>query len=232
MLRSLTLSFLLLGSTLAMADEALRTVTVSGSATATAEADGATVQMSIVTRDPRLDVAQDAAGRVTAEVLKLADKLGIAKRKIDTTGATVRPDYRWNQDRQEQVLRGYIAERTMIVNVEDLDKLGELIEGAVGVGVNQVSAPQLTSSEKDDAEREALRKAALDARANAEVLAKALGVKLGSVVSINAAPNAPRPYQPQMRMASASMESDAAATYNPGDLTFSTSVSAVFELLD
>ena len=215
-----------------MADEVQRTVTVSGAATATAEPDSAIVRMSIVTRDRRLDVAQDAAAKVTNAVLKLADGLDIRKRQIDTTGATVRPDYRWNQERQEQELRGYIAERTMIVSVKDLARLGELIEGAVEVGVNQVSAPQLQSSGKDDAQREALRLAAEDARANAEVLAAALNVKLGSATMISSTGNVQDPVRPQMRMAAQAMESDAASSYNAAELTFSASVNVVFELTE
>lgn len=230
---SLVCAVLLLASACSVADELPRTVTVSGSATATAEPDSASLRMSIVARDPKLDVAQNAAARVTNAVLKLTDSLDIARRKVDTTGANVRPDYRWNPEKQEQVLRGYIAERSMIVTVDDLELLGKLIEGAVAVGVNQVSPPQLQSSKKDEAQREALRLAALDARANAAVLAEALGAKLGDAVTISSVANAPVPYQPAVRMATASaMESDAASSYNPAELTFATNVTVVFELID
>jgi hypothetical protein len=119
----------------------------------------------------------------------------------------------------------------MIVNVDDLDMLGELVEGAVSAGVNQVSPPKLDSSERKAKHREALALAAKDARASAEVLAKALGVKLGNPISIRDASSGPRPPVPQVRMAAA-MESDSAATYNAGDLTFSATVSVVFELVE
>ena len=128
-------------------------------------------------------------------------------------------------------MRGYIAERQMIIKVDDLEILGKLVEGAVGAGVNQVAPPQLDSSERKSKHREALALAAKDARANADVLAKALGVKLGDPISIRDASAKPRPPVPQVRMAAA-MESNAAATYNAGDLTFSASVSAVFELVN
>ena len=232
MLRNLILPALLLVSVCSMADELPRTVSVSGTATATAEPDSASVRMGIVARDLQLDEAQGAAAKVTNAVLKLTDSLDIARRKVDTTGANVRPDYRWNPEKQEQELRGYVAERTMIVTVDDLEMLGKLIEGAVAVGVNQVSPPQLQSSKKDEAQREALRLAALDARANATVLADALGVELGNAITISSIANAPIPFQPQMRMAAASAESDAASSYNPAELTFATTVTVVFELTD
>lgn len=231
MLRRLLPVLLFLASACAMADETPQTISVSGNGLVSALPDRATVHMSIHSRAKELDAAQAGASKVTAAVLSLTDKLDIKRNKVDTTGATVRPDYRWNRDKEEQELRGYIAERQMVVKVDDLEILGRLVEGAVGAGVNQVSPPQLDSSQREAKHREALALAAKDARASAEALADALGVKLGNPISIRDTSAAARPPVPQVRMAAA-MESDAAATYNAGDLTFNASVSAVFELVN
>jgi hypothetical protein len=188
--------------------------------------------MSIVSRAKELAAAQAEAAKVTAAVLSLTDTLNIDRNKVDTTGATVRPDYRWNRETEQQELRGYIAERQLNVNVDDLDILGGLIEGAVAAGVNQVSPPQLDSSRREALHREALAKAATAARANAKVLAETLGATLGDPVSISDGSVAPRPPAPQARMAVAAMESDSAATYNASDLTFFATVAVVFELVN
>lgn len=209
-----------------------QTISVIGNGLVSTEPDLATVQMSIVSRAKELDAAQAGAAKVTASVLSLTDKLDIDRNKVDTTGATVRPDYRWNRDKEEQELKGYIAERQMGVKVDDLDKLGRLVEGAVAAGVNQVSAPQLDSSRRESMHREALALAAKDARANAEVLAETLGAQLGDPISVSDRSAPPRPPVPQPRMATMAMESDAPATYNAGDLTFSASVTVVFELVN
>ena len=231
MLRKFLPFFLFLASACTMADDTAQTISVSGNGLVSALPDRATVHMSIESRAKELDAAQAGASKVTAAVLALTDKLDIERKKVDTTGATVRPDYRWNRQTEQQELRGYIATRQMIVSVDELDILGKLVEGAVGAGVNQVSPPQLDSSERKAKHREALALAAKDARASAEVLAGALGVKLGNPISIRDSSAAVRPPAPQVRMAAA-MESDAAATYNAGDLTFSATVSVVFELLN
>ena len=231
MLRKFLPFFLFLASACTIADDTAQTISVSGNGLVSALPDRATVHMSIESRAKELDAAQAGASKVTAAVLALTDKLDIERKKVDTTGATVRPDYRWNRQTEQQELRGYIATRQMIVSVDELDILGKLVEGAVGAGVNQVSPPQLDSSERKAKHREALALAAKDARASAEVLAGALGVKLGNPISIRDSSAAVRPPAPQVRMAAA-MESDAAATYNAGDLTFSATVSVVFELLN
>ena len=212
------------------ADEQPRTVSVVGTGTASAEPDSAIVTMAISTRAKEVDEAQAAAGRVTAAVLKLVNRLDIDRDQVDTTGATVQPNYRWNNNTEEQELRGYIVGRQMVVRVDDLDVLGRLIEGAVRAGVNQVSPPQLQSSRRKAVEREALAKAAEDARANAEVLAKALDARLGKVTQMNAQSGG----RPPIAYARAqSMAADGAeATYNPADLTFTSTVSVTFELID
>lgn len=232
MLRRLLPALLLLVSACTMADDMTQTISVTGNGLVSTEPDRATVQMSIVSRAKELDAAQAGAAKVTASVLSLTDKLDIDRNKVDTTGATVRPDYRWNREKEEQELRGYIAERQMGVKVDDLEKLGRLVEGAVAAGVNQVSAPQLDSSRRESMHREALALAAQDARANAKVLAETLGAKLGDPISVSDRSAPPQPPVPQPRMASMAMESDSAATYNAGDLTFTASVTVVFELVN
>jgi len=180
-----------------------------------------------------LAAAQKTAANVTNRVLKMTDRMDIDRDQVDTTGASVRPDYRWNREKEEQELRGYIAERQISVEIKDLEKLGAVIEGAVGTGVNQVSPPQLDSSKRKATYRKALRAAAEDAKLNASQLADSLGAKLGNVISVNSGSNAPRPpvpYAANMRAMAA--ESDAAESYNAADLSFNATVTVVFELTE
>ncbi|MGB5166293.1 MAG: SIMPL domain-containing protein [Woeseiaceae bacterium] len=233
MLRSLLVFLLVITATQVMADEQLRTITVNGSGYAEVEPDRASVRMSIVAREKTLDAAQKQAADVSAKVLQMTERLGLKRDKVDTTGASVRPDYRWNRDKEEQELRGYIAERQIHIEIDELEKLGALIEGAVSAGVNQVSPPQLDSSKRKGAYREALRMAAEDARANAAELAKTLDATLGPVLSVNSGSNAPRPPTPYAgRMQAMAADSGAAESYNAADLSFSATVTVVFELAD
>jgi len=232
MLKSLGILFLLSISTLAMADEPVRSITVNGTGTAEIEPDRATIRMSIVARDEEVAEAQKAAAEVSNRVLKLARRLDVDRDDIDTTGAAVRPEYRWNQEDNRQELLGYIAERQMLVRIDDLENLGAIIEGAVSAGVNQVSPPVLDSSRRKEAHREALRAAAKDAQANAEVLADSLDADLGDVISINAAPNVPEPPMPQRAMYRMTESADQAESYNAADLSFTAYVTVVFELDD
>jgi uncharacterized protein YggE len=216
-----------------MAEEQARSITVNGTGFADVEPDRATIRMSIIAREPKRAAAQKRAADVTNRVLKMTDRMDIARDQVDTTGASVRPDYRWNREKEEQELRGYIAERQIAVEIEDLEKLGALVEGAVSAGVNQVSPPQLDSRKRKETYRRALRAAAEDAKANALQLAETLDAKLGHVISINSGANAPRPPVPHAAgLRSMAVESDPAESYNAADLSFNAVVTVVFELTE
>ncbi len=219
-------------SACSVAEEPQRSVTVTGTGFATAKPDRATLSMSIMARQPALADAQAEATAVAARILELTDRLGIERDKVDTTGATVRPDYQWDRDNNQQVLRGYIAERHMRIRIDDLDNLGALTEGAVKAGVNQVSPPVLGSSEDREAYRRALSAAAEDAGANARTLAESLGARLGKVITINSSPTLPRPIAARAQTMFAMDEGAAEATYNPADLDYNATVTAVFALED
>ena len=217
------------------ADDPARTISVSGTGSVELAPDKATLVLSIVARETDVETAQSKAAEVTAKVLALADDLNIERNLVDTTSASVRPDYRWNRDSEEQELRGYIAERQMRIEVRDLEQLGVVIERAVKAGVNQVMPPQLDSSNRRDAYRDALDKAALDAKETATRLAASLDLKLGSAIQVDAGSNI-RPPVPMFggRQVAMAMSDEAAApeTYNAADMKVSATISVVFELVD
>jgi hypothetical protein len=233
MLRSGIFIFLLSVSCQSIAQdvEAPRTISVSGKGYSTVVPDMARLSLSVVERDPSLALAQQTVAEVTARVLTLLDKLGVGRQYIDSTGATVQPNYRWNRQTEQQDLLGYIAERRIDIEIRDLDILGKVVEGSVKAGVNRVSPPVLDSTERRKVYREALARAAADARDNAGMLTDSLGVTLGPVIRIDAGGNLPPP-RPMRRMQQETMVAAelAPATYNAGDIRFDAVISVVFAL--
>jgi len=231
-----TLFILLLAMTATtLADEPPRTISVDGRGFVNVRPDMARLSVSVEERDPSLSTAQKSVAGITAKVLDLLDDLDVEDRHINSTGATVQPNYRWNRQTEEQELIGYIVRRRIDVEIHDLAALGDVIDGTVRAGVNQVSPPVLDSTKRRDAYREALAKAVQDARKNAEALAEALDVDVGEVLLVNAGRFMPPP-QPVARAGMAQLamaEADAGpATYNPGEMRLEATVSVVFSIDD
>jgi len=153
---------------------------------------------------------------------------------VKATRIQVQPDYSWDERNRKQVLLGYIVSRDVRVELRDLEQLGPLIERAVSAGVNQVSDPVLDSTQRKQLERQAMTLAVQDARLTAETLAKAAGVGLGGVrtISGSGAPPVMPMYRAKMMMSDAAAAPPAPeASYQPGEMKFSASVSAEYDLV-
>lgn len=214
----------------AAAAEDARTVQVDGSAELLATPDRATFRMGV---EARADTVETARGEVAAAVrrfLEMTRSMDIPDERVSSAAAIVRPEYDWQPQTRERRLLGYRVTRQLVVELHDLDRLGELTEAALKLGVNQVDPPVLDTSRRAALERQALAEAALDARGRATALAEALGATLGPVRSLQATGS----FRPPVPMARTMMVAEAdsgADTYQAGQITIVGSVSATFDLI-
>ncbi|NNF60102.1 MAG: SIMPL domain-containing protein [Gammaproteobacteria bacterium] len=216
-----------------MSEQQARTVTVSGNGEVSVEPDRAQVNLSVMIRSDQQQSAQREVDDTVEAVLRLTDKLGIPRKDVRTTRLNINPEFRWDKNTNERKISGYMVQRTVEINLKDLEKLGDLMHRATQAGVNQVSAPALGAEDEDKHRRDALAKAAEDARLNAETLARTLGAKLGKVRRITSSDVIHQPPVPMPRMESRAMMADAggaAETYTPGEIKFSAGVTVEFDL--
>lgn len=218
----------------ASAGEQPRTITVAGYGRVVGAPDKALVMMTAQKSNPDLDKARQEVAAVTQRCLELTRRLGIEAKHVRTTGLIVNPEYRWEQPTGRQTLVGYVAQRQIEVELAALDKLGELLEGAVRAGVNNVTPPQLDSTRRRELNRQALAAAARDAEANARAIAETLGARLGPLRELTAGDATPPPRPIPMLKAGVAMAEAAmdrgAETYTPGSLQFEATVNATFDL--
>jgi uncharacterized protein len=205
-----------------------RTIGVSGQGEVRAEPDRATVGLSVESRKPKLEEARAAVAKTVDAVLKLTRELKVDPKLVHATRVNVQPEYNWQSN--ERNLIGYMVSRQVEVELHDLEKLGQLLERAIDLGVNQVGDPRLDSSKRQDLVREALAKAVVDARQNAEVIAKAAGAKLGTARTINANTEFTAPPMPMVR-AMAMEAKSAGAPYQSGEMTFNATVNVQYDLI-
>jgi uncharacterized protein YggE len=210
-----------------------RAVSVSGNGEVSAEPDVAHVTLGVEARKPTMAEARTAVAATVDRVLALTRDLRIDPKLVNATRLQVQPEYSWNEKDRKRVLLGYLVSRQVQVELRDLEQLGPLLERAVDAGVNQVNDPLLDSSRRKALEREAMAKAVEDARLNAEALARAAGVKLGPVRTMNGSSSAPPMpmYRRGAVMADMAAAAPPAETYVPGEMKFNATVNVEYDLL-
>lgn len=210
-----------------------RTISVSGQGEIQAEPDRALVTLGVEARKLKMEEARADVTKTVDAVLKLTRDLKIDPKYVRTTRVNVQPEYNWDNNARERNLIGYFVSRQIEIELRDLDKLGQLLEKSFDLGVNQVGDPRLDSSRRKDLEREALAKAVADAKLNAEVVAKAAGARVGAARTISASSGFVPPPMPMMKvtMARAEIASDAAGTYQSGQMGFNGTVQVEYDLI-
>jgi len=208
-----------------------RIITVAGTGSIDGAPDLARLTFAVERRDPAMRVARDGVVQVSRDFLALCRRLGIPERKVRSEGLGIQPEYRYDNDGSAPLLVGYRVQRQLQVELDDLDKLGELIEGAIDAGVNQASPAELDSSRRAELLRDALAAAAEDARRNADRVATTLGARVGPVRQVTVGDSAPPPMPLPRGVMLAAEARGAAATYQPGDVRFEARVTATFDLL-
>jgi uncharacterized protein YggE len=92
--------------------------------------------------------------------------------------------YEWDYVNNRRVGKGYVARSTIEVRVDQIDKVGELLEIAGASGATSLGGVRFDLKDRTTLEREALRLAVADARAKADALAAGIGRSIDRVVRI------------------------------------------------
>ncbi|KQT83393.1 SIMPL domain-containing protein [Aurantimonas sp. Leaf443] len=160
-------------------------IDVTGTGEASGTPDLALASFTVLSVEETARAALDRTNETMARVSTAMKEFGIEARDLQTSDFAVSPQYRYDNDdtppQNPPAIVGYEVRNTLSVRVRDLAKLGEILDKAVTLGVNQGGS--LTFAFDDPAAlREAARRDAVaDARATAAVLAEAAGVTLGAV---------------------------------------------------
>jgi uncharacterized protein YggE len=105
-------------------------------------------------------------------------KLLGADADIKTINYTLSPDYQYRPLGGKASVSSYTAMNVVRVTVDDLEKIGSVIDTATQAGANHVESVRFTVRDPQLLHSQAVREAALKARANAEALASALNLKI------------------------------------------------------
>jgi uncharacterized protein len=155
-------------------------ITVTGNGTVSAVPDRAEFSFGVHTQSATAAAALGANGALMTKVIDAVEKAGVAKADVQTSQVSLAPQTASSGNR----IIGYDADNTVTVTIRDLGSAGAVVDAAVAAGANEVSGPDLTSSDHDALYLQALKKAMADAKAKAEAIASGGGISLGGVTTV------------------------------------------------
>jgi uncharacterized protein YggE len=160
-------------------------IRTTGEAVVTAQPDRARIDVGVTTQASNSQTAASQnAQKLEAALTRLRTLLG-AGADIKTISYTLQPDYRYPQGGGEPTIAGYTATNIVRVTVDDLTKVGSVIDTATEAGANRIQQLEFTVRDERPLEAQALREAAARARQKADALAGALGVRVTRVLNVS-----------------------------------------------
>jgi uncharacterized protein YggE len=168
--------------------------------------DRAVISIGVQTRASTAAQAGADNARRQRAILDTLRALGAKSEQLSTNGYNVYPEMSGGSPQTPPRVSGYTVSNTVRVDVRNLDDISRFIDAALAKGANSMSGLQFYSSKADSARRAALASAVANARADAEIIARAGGGTVGALILLSSGEaQSPRPMEaPMARMAMAS----------------------------
>jgi len=193
--------------------------------------DMARITAGVVTVAPTATTALAQNATQMAAVRAALKRAGIADRDIQTSSINLYPDYRHDAQGSNPQIIGYRASNEVAVRFRDIAATGRILDALVAQGANQINGPMLTIDKPEAALDEARTQALANARRRAELYARALGKRVGRILSISEAGANYAPPVVMMRQSARGGNAMADSTsVDPGEQTVAVSLSVSFEL--
>jgi len=177
----------------------------------------------------RAGSATEAASQNAAKVASTLSSLreaGAAAEDVSNEGYNVEQAY--NEKNQRS---GFTARNSIRVRVPRVDQVGRIIDAALGGGATDISSVQFGAASIEDARRAAMTAAVQQARADAEVIARAAGGRLGRLISLSANSGMPPGYGPYMEARLTASDGGVPTVLSPRDLLVTAQASGRWEFV-
>jgi hypothetical protein len=191
-------------------------VVASGQATVRLPPDLAYLTVATETRAPRPADAQQQNARAMTAVRQKLEAARLPKDSVRTVSYTLEEEFEYGPNRRTS--KGFHAVNTIEVRVDDISRVGEILDLAVSAGATSAGNIRFDVKDRASAERQALRLAVADARMRAEAAAAGANAALVAVIRIEeqgAVVPVPRPV---VMMRAAAAEAQPETPMTPGEI--------------
>ncbi|QCS50926.1 DUF541 domain-containing protein [Picosynechococcus sp. PCC 11901] len=210
------------GTSGAIAEELLRTITVTGRGEEAIATSLSEVRLGVEVRGATATQVQADIAKRSNQVVDFLKSKNVAK--LTTTGINLQPEYDYNNG--DRRLIGYLATNTVSFEVPTA-QAGSLMDEAVKAGATRIDGISFRATEAAlaEAEKTALAEAAQDARTQAQTVLGALGLSPQEIVQIQVnGATPPTPIFKTMDTARIAFESAAPSPVEGGEQTVNASV--------
>lgn len=158
-------------------------IRVTGDAAVTTKPDQAQIDIGVVTEARNAQAAAtENAEKLDAVFGELRKALGPGA-NIKSTSYSLTPVYHYPKEGGTPTITGYSATNVIQVKTNELTQVGKIIDTAAQSSANRIQSLQFTLKDEQAVHLQALREAAAKARAKAEAIGSALGLKIVRVLS-------------------------------------------------
>lgn len=207
------------------------TIRVSGSAIVNVAPDQAQIDLGVVTQAPTAPVAGTKNAQKLDTVVSAVRRVLGSGAEIKTVGYSLSPEYRYPKEGGQPTITGYTASNVVQVRVNDLTKVGTVIDSGLAAGANSVHSLQFRLKDETATELQALREAAVRAKAKGDVLASALGTRIVRVLHVDeGAPSVILPPREMDMMMRAQAASAPPTPIEPGTVAAQATVTLTLEI--
>ena len=216
------------------------TLSVSAQGKIQLSPDTAIVNLAVETAGESFELVSGENQTKMKRLMGELERMGIPKERIQTTSFDVSPRYaptprrrpnEYEEPKPPQII-GYTARNMLTVELYDLEMVGKVVGKALNAGANRFSGVQWILRDRHPVYLRALDQAAKNAKEKANTLAKALGITLLRMQTVQEGGVQVRPpvrsyAKSGLMMAEAA---DASVPMSPGEIDVEAQVTLVYEI--
>jgi uncharacterized protein len=168
------------------------TLSLTGTATTMVKPDKVTVSLGLETTNKTANAALAANSKIMNKVIDaLKAGTGVKDNETSTSSFSISPNYNYSQSSSNTATRtiiiGFTVSNSIQIQSTNINNTSKWIDTAIAAGANTVDRIDFILSDKklEETKTNLIKQAMQDARAKADIVASAAGMKVAGVRSIN-----------------------------------------------
>lgn len=204
-------------------------VHVTANGQAETDPNQAVVRVAVETSGDTAAVARQRLADNTSRMRQALLDLGLSEDQLTTVRYDLRQDYRRPQRKDGEPEREYRGFHMLEITLTDLDRVGDVVDTAVGNGATRVDGVRftLTDETRRELKQEALQNAMTNAKSEATTVADAGDLELQKVDRIRTGESGGG-YRRYMQTAVASAGGDGGTSFDAGPVTVTATVAVTY----